>query len=235
MLVLELPTPQWIIWNVGQGQWVTQVRHDQCWHFDFGGEINPIKAVERYCSWRQNILLLSHADRDHFNFLISMRKKFKNICLLGPSWKKLPLQKVQAHNLPSCDSAPNAALEFFLPSVRATKDDNLGSQIVEWDDWLIPGDAPKSAEKSWLKVDQAHSEVKKLLLGHHGSKTSTSLELLMDLPQLLQCISSSRKKKYGHPHREVRNRIKTFCSLVLTEDWNHLHFLESAVPYTISN
>ena len=30
---------EWIIWNSGQGQWVTQVTNETCTHFDFGGEV----------------------------------------------------------------------------------------------------------------------------------------------------------------------------------------------------
>lgn len=241
---LELTTPQWIVWNVGQGQWVTYVQGHRCWHFDFGGEKNPIKEVYRYCSWRENRLVLSHPDRDHYIFLKSIHKTFAQICLEGPSWNQLPLKRLGAHQIPKCpqETFPEPLLtrnSFYQIQKKQIlfqkrrpripkKDKNLLSQIFHSTHWLIPGDAPQIVEKDWLKHVSHHSKstIQKLLLGHHGSKTSTSLELLQNLPRLRQCISSSREKKYGHPHRDVRNRVKPFCSLIRTEDWNHLHYLE---------
>lgn len=251
--IVEYTTPQWIVWNVGQGQWVTYVRHHQCWHFDFGGEKNPINEVYKYCYWRENRLILSHPDRDHYIFIKSIKQKFKQLCLAGESWNTIPLKKVGASGIPYCKIPKEIAsgwtkTAFFQASslhslsplhfrnkrnrksliLNEKRDNNLLSQIFHSHQWLIPGDAPQTTEKQWLSrtPNPEEQKITKLLLGHHGSKTSTSLELLQKLPQLSQCIASSREKKYGHPHRDVRLRIKKFCSLVRTEDWNHLHYLE---------
>lgn len=243
--ILEYASPQWIVWNVGQGQWVTYVHQHHCWHFDFGGEKNPIKEVYKYCYWRENRLILSHPDRDHYIFIKSMKQKLKQLCLYGPSWKKIPLQKVGATDIKYCSSIEDKNklwtkdFAFFQTqsiqrqnnkrgALISKKDKNILSQIVHSTDWLIPGDAPQSIEKEWLRLtpDPKEETITKLLLGHHGSKTSTSLELLQKLSRLSQCIASSREKKYGHPHRDVRLRLRSFCSLVRTEDWNHLHYFE---------
>lgn len=222
----DWPISQWVVWNVGQGQWVTYVQKDQCWHFDFGGEKNPIDNVAEICGWRQNLLVLSHADRDHFNFLPSILKRLKQVCLIGPSWKALSSKKVYRGPLHLCPNQNQDSLVFFLPRFKKTKNDNLMRQILYLNSWLIPGDAPMSLEKEWLRQKPQLSSISKLVLGHHGSKTSTSTSLLAKLPNLSQCVASSRQKKYGHPHQDVRIRIKNHCGLVRTEDWNHLHYLE---------
>lgn len=225
--VLEFPTPQLIVWNVGQGQWSTLVKEDQCWHFDFGGERNPIQNVKEICSWRQNALLLSHADRDHFSFIRSIKRQLKQICLMGPSWNRIDKSAIGAAKIENCPRSLSLNYHFYLPPPQHSRDDNIKSQVVYSKTWLIPGDAPQSSEKKWLVLRPPLHSISKLILGHHGSKTSTSNALLRELGQLRQCISSSRQKKYGHPHRDVRIRIHNHCSLILTEDWNHLHFIDS--------
>jgi len=239
VIVTEYPAMQWIVWNVGQGQWVTFINGHRCWHFDFGGEKNPIHEVSKYCLWRENRLILSHPDRDHYIFLNSIKERFKQVCLEGPSWKTLPLQKLGASKIKKCDTHNFMENAFFQTNQkqilyqtrhrnRPKVDKNLKSQIFHSKHWLITGDAPQVVEKDWITQtpEEEEQSVTRLLLGHHGSKTSTSLELLQKLTQLNQCIVSSREKKYGHPHKDVRIRVKSFCSLIRTEDWNHLHYLE---------
>lgn len=251
VIALEYPSSQWIIWNVGQGQWITFVYQHYCWHFDFGGEKNPIQEVFKLCHWRENHLLLSHPDRDHYNFLPSLKEKLKNICLQGPSWKTFSLRKLNATTIPFCSTTSE---DFFAHSIytpsphrkksrrRSSKvnpskaslskvasiDPNKLSQFFHSDRWLITGDAPQALEKEWLTHtdDEVEQRITRLILGHHGSKTSTSPELLNHLSHLRQCISSSREKKYGHPHPDVRQRLLSHCSLIRTEDWNHIHYLE---------
>lgn len=224
ILTSELPMTQWIVWNVGQGQWVTYVNKQKCWHFDFGGEFNPIKNVKKYCSWRENILILSHPDQDHYNFIKSIISNLKQVCLFGPSWINIPKKKVGALTISNCSNNIFEEINFFNVPFKHQKDDNKNSQIIQIRNWVIPGDSPISTEKKWLKEKPNIKKVSVLLLGHHGSKTSTSSDLLEKLPNLKQCISSSRQKKYGHPHREVLIRIHNHCSIIKTENWNHIHF-----------
>lgn len=236
----EYPRAQWIVWNVGQGLWVTHVINNFCWHYDFGGETNPINQIKEICHGRINILILSHADRDHYSFIRSIKRNLKNLCLLGPSWKMLhPFTKIGAQTIPFCQFESKESPYFYLNQNKKNILKNIqkrfrneNSQIVMTQQWILPGDATQKSEIQWLSTlnlsirRNSLKYIQNLILGHHGSKTSTSKEFLDQLPNLLQCIASARNKKYGHPHLDVRSRIKTRCSLLLTEDWNHLHFLE---------
>jgi competence protein ComEC len=89
---------------------------------------------------------------------------------------------------------------------------------------LIPGDSTAPQEKIW----SYHGNMQKtgfLLLGHHGSRTSTSEELLSQLPHLKVAIASARFARYGHPHLEVVRRLKKYhVALLKTEDWGNLWF-----------
>lgn len=72
------------------------------------------------------------------------------------------------------------------------------------------------------QLPKAHKIV--LILGHHGSKSSTSEYLLNNL-SIRQSISSARWKRYHHPHPQVlaRLQIKKIPNL-RTEDWGHIIF-----------
>ena len=67
--------------------------------------------------------------------------------------------------------------------------------------FLFMGDAGviQESELEAVKVDV-------LKCGHHGSKTSTSLDFLRKV-QPKYCIISSDPSKYGHPHREVMRHL----------------------------
>lgn len=48
-----------------------------------------------------------------------------------------------------------------------------------------------------------------LKCGHHGSKTSTSEELLAQVTPDIVLISCGKRNRYGHPHKETLKRLKT--------------------------
>lgn len=221
---------QWVVWNVGQGQWITRVKGPHCWHFDFGGEKNPIREVRELCRWKKNFFILSHEDRDHYSFLPSAAKHLPRSCLYGPSWHRIDEKKVAHHGLPFCDSEVplKPTLIHNSPEAKSLKETNAKSQWASFDHWLLTGDSSKKGERDKVEkikdLDWKNLEV--FILGHHGSRYSNSLELLQKLKNLHLCISSSRFKKYGHPHQETIKRIKPFCPLLRTEDWHHIHIFD---------
>ena len=71
---------------------------------------------------------------------------------------------------------------------------------------LVTGDLTVAGEKQILNsVINVKSDV--LKLGHHGSKTSSSAEFLTAVAPELAIISSGRRNKFRHPHKQVTNRL----------------------------
>ena len=67
--------------------------------------------------------------------------------------------------------------------------------------------------------------VRILVVGHHGSRTSTSKELLESLTHLHAGLVSARAAKYGHPHNQVISQFaQQKTPLLTTEKWGHLIF-----------
>jgi competence protein ComEC len=99
---------------------------------------------------------------------------------------------------------------------------NAQTHVILFSDILIPGDSPQAQENIWRHQPWI-SQTRILLLGHHGSQTSTSQELLRALPRLKLGISSARWARYHHPHSAVELRLrKANVPLIRTEDWGNI-------------
>ena len=70
---------------------------------------------------------------------------------------------------------------------------------------LLEGDAEKAAER---RVVFEHPEAMLLKVAHHGSATSTSEDLLAAVHPQYAVISVGARNTYGHPRREVLDRLQ---------------------------
>jgi competence protein ComEC len=87
---------------------------------------------------------------------------------------------------------------------------------------LLTGDAPIPVEEGFLGKIQSTS-VQVLKVGHHGSGSSTSPELLERLSPQAALISVGRRNRYGHPHPEVLRRLESAGAEVYrTDRWGTL-------------
>ncbi|AZZ36432.1 hypothetical protein CIK05_06390 [Bdellovibrio sp. qaytius] len=212
-----------VFWNTGQGQWVTAITPDECQHFDFGGEISYFRANQnlflQLCKDKQNILELSHPDLDHYAFYQIFTRLLPRLC-----WKELDHTNIPANKagrkIPLCTQ--NKYLDqarIFKPTEFSNKNDS--SKIYRYKNILIPGDSSIKMEKAWVKL-LIRQKLNYLLLGHHGSRTSTSDLLLERLPQIKMAIAQSRMAKFNHPHKEVLERLKHHrIPVIRTEDWGN--------------
>jgi competence protein ComEC len=79
---------------------------------------------------------------------------------------------------------------------------------------LLMGDASKKVEKDIIasyKLERADI----LKVGHHGSETSTSEELLGKIWVKYAIISAGKKNKYNHPSKDVIKLLKEYKIRIL--------------------
>ncbi len=210
-----------IVWNVGQGQWATVIDETACWHLDMGGEFAPWQEIMAACRKRPNRVSLSHWDVDHISFVSKARMNLPDICLLNrPEGPGSPHKERTLAPLSRCHQLS----PFEQWSDPLGKTANGKSWVVLWNGILAPGDSPRIEEKKWIPYFRGFPSVRFLILGHHGSRTSTSKELLESLPKLQLAISSARVRRYGHPHSEVvRELSEAHVPLLRTEEWGTIH------------
>jgi competence protein ComEC len=228
---------EFFVWNVGQGLWTTFVTKDACIHFDMGGEYAPWEQVTGVCKKRLNQVHLTHWDLDHISFIARISRQFKSVCLESPplgmaNQKKQDLLAklipCRPDLKPTSDQIPVrhllSDLEESLKFEHSSNELSQVFQIGSISPIIIPGDSTIRKEKLWSKKLSSYGAWL-LVLGHHGSRTSTSNELLGKLNFTRMAIASSRHARYGHPHREVIERLKMKgIALLKTEDWGTLRF-----------
>lgn len=73
---------------------------------------------------------------------------------------------------------------------------------------LLTGDSPISKELYLVKKDRQILDVDILKLGHHGSRTSSSINYLEATSPQIAIISAGLNNQYGHPHKEVLDNLK---------------------------
>lgn len=84
---------------------------------------------------------------------------------------------------------------------------------------LVTGDRSTVGEKALLQ-DVQLPEVDILVAGHHGSATSTSMELLHAVQPKIAVISVAQNNFYGHPAQSVLYRLELFRCKIFRTDLN---------------
>jgi len=211
-----------IVWNVGQGLWATIATRNRCEHFDAGGEIAPWQMIEERCASAENIAYFSHWDWDHVSWAAKMRRRLKSLCIGAmPGGTRHERRSKLFEKISLCERRQHVKELTDSQGFRQSSNDSSRVFVAE-KSVLLPGDATKTIERR-LNT-RALRSIRFLIAGHHGSKTSTSNDLLRRLPHLKIAIASARKEKYGHPHPSVVTRLKERgISLLKTEDWGSIH------------
>ncbi len=71
-------------------------------------------------------------------------------------------------------------------------------------------------ERAWCDVFSLESDV--LKVGHHGSRTSTSEEFLDAVSPKVAVVMAGGDNRYGHPHREVVERLEDYGVEIMRTD-----------------
>lgn len=104
----------------------------------------------------------------------------------------------------------NNTIKCLAPSAKINYPDANSASLVlllENNNFraIFTGDADFFSE--YIFMDKINEPVNLLQVGHHGSKNSTSKELLERLYTDVAVISCSRKNSYGHPSPELLERL----------------------------
>ena len=73
---------------------------------------------------------------------------------------------------------------------------------------LFTGDVESQAEERIVKIAKKELKSTILKVAHHGSKTSTIEEFIEAVKPEIALIGVGKNNKFGHPNKEVLDRIK---------------------------
>ena len=72
---------------------------------------------------------------------------------------------------------------------------------------MFMGDASSTTEKEIMNKYNL-PDIDVLKVGHHGSKTSSSIEFIDEINPKYFIISVGKNNRYGHPNKEVLENLK---------------------------
>jgi competence protein ComEC len=182
---------------------------------------------------------LTHAHQDHIGGLTAVLQNFQVTRLLlgretaAPAFDRLKQLaydlgiKVEHERSGQSFLWDGVQVEVLWPEISsqevaplAKNNDSLVIRFQYGDrSILLPGDAEKQVEYTMLSESEAaflRADV--LKVGHHGSKNSTMPEFLSAVAPQISIVSAGEENPYGHPHRELLERLEGSGSRVLRTD-----------------
>ena len=220
--------------NVGQGQCILLQSDGKTYLVDCGGtydEDAADRAAETLLSQgisRIDGIILTHFDRDHAGGIPLLLSRISCDALLVPEAEDEEgiLEKIHPAMSGEVISVSqdlevtygDTTLTIFAPVIRDSDNDSSLAVLFQREncDILITSDRSDTGE--WILLKTANlPELDVLVAGHHGSKHSTSMELLEATRPKITVISVGRNS-YGHPAPETLARLEAVGSMVYRTD-----------------
>jgi len=210
--------------DVGQGLSILIRTHENALLYDSGS-----KFGERYDIGRQVVIpylrtvgvkqlgmvMISHADNDHAGGASTVLEQIgvKRL-LVGGRLNDFSLPH-KAHAV-RCEAGDKwqwdgVIFEVLHPSTDYVKTNNK-SCVLRVSNMqksvLLTGDIERLAELNMLKTSAPMISSDVLIVPHHGSNTSSSLELLKSVDPQLAVVSAGYKNRFRHPTKKIESRYK---------------------------
>jgi len=196
--------------DVGNGLTTIYLDHNNLLVFDAGvGPGHDKHQLSDFCKFyglnRIDYLFISHAHADHYNEL-------ENVLASGLKVKVV----IQKENALETYQLKGVELHVFNRQQHSLNENNNSLVIVLktlTKTFLLPGDLEHQGEKKLL-VDKsflallAETPIDYLIIGHHGSKTSSSVAWLQLIHPKFAIISGEIKGFNRFPNIETRNVLK---------------------------
>lgn len=196
-------TPSLIFLDVGQGD--ASVYMDK----DCVIVIDAFDKVQRYLNshGRNQIdyLFVTHSDIDHMKEVENLVDNMDIKYIFTSPYQTLPnIVSSTIYDFPHQIVCGESTITILGPRTPMF-DDNDDSLIILLEfletSILFTGDASIKREQEILRY--FHDTIDVLKIGHHGSKTSTSMAFVSALQPKYGIISTSKNNRYGMPHAEV--------------------------------
>ena len=211
--------------DVGQGSAILVQSGGQNLLYD-GGDQNHADQVVSYLQQQnvQNIdyMIASHYDEDHIGGLVQCLNSFTVSNVFGPDY----VHTSDLYNTFMNTATANAIIVQY-PSVGDTFDFGTGSFTVLAPDgisqnsndnslviklengsnsFIFTGDAEETSEQDMISTGM-NLDCDVLSLGHHGSASSTSWDLLEATTPSWAVISCGQDNSYGHPAASTMEKL----------------------------
>jgi len=213
--------------DVGQGQCILVQHGNRHYMVDCGGDY-PEGAADAAAQLllSQGItkldgIILTHYDNDHAGGVEALMTRISaNRLYLPDSWDengiRSTLTEKYSNRITFVSEDMRIERNGLEISLFAPENADAGNESclcilfqVDNCDILITGDRGAAAERQLMEQTEL-PKLDLLVVGHHGSGSSTSFELLSQTQPVAAVISVGKDNYYGLPDREVLNRLDLF-------------------------
>ena len=211
--------------DVGQGLSVLLRTHGHSLLFDTGaGDAQRVllPVLRAQGVMRLDVLLLSHHDNDHDGAADGLRAALPVAHVLAGQ------PGFYAGALP-CRAGDSWAwdgvrFDVLWPRPDSRGDDNALSCVLRvataGQALLMSGDAPQTVENELVARYGPALRSQLLVLGHHGSRTSSAAAWLETVAPQWALVSAGYRNRYRHPHPQVLARLEQAGIAVARTDWH---------------
>ena len=172
---------------------------------------------------RVDYLVATHADADHIQGLVDVARNFEIGCVLVGT---TPVNNAEFEKLLSVigkRSIPirlirnedkmligGATIAVFNPSGEEHHSTNNSSVVMRIAygsrSFLLTGDIERDAETAIVRNELSRLKADVVKVPHHGSRTSSTTDLVNYTQAGLAVISVGHRSRFGHPHPEIVER-----------------------------
>jgi len=225
-LVLEIPDDKLHVWflNIGQGDsiFIKTPNNNQIL-IDGGPEnaiLEELNAVIPFFDKSIDLLILSHPHADHIDGLVEVLKKYqvKAVMFSGVNYENAMydefIQEVDKQNIDFFISDELLDFQFdevffdtlypfdqiLFSDFKNLNNSSIVLKMIYKDtSILFTGDMEEDIE---IELIKHHVNLKSdiLKVGHHGSKTSSSMDFLLKVRPDIAVIQAGIDNKFDHPH-----------------------------------
>ena len=227
--------------DVGQGQAVILQSEGKTYLVDCGSN-KPEDAADKTADYLLSIgvfrldgIIVTHYDTDHVGGIPYLLNRISADTVYLP---KAGADDVAATDVIAAAESifwveedvnwifGDAAIQLFAPETLEMGNESSICILFQTEncDILITGDRSREGELRLLQRTQL-PELELLIAGHHGSKNATSESLLALTSPEYVFISAGENNRYGHPSKEVLERLERHgCAVYRTDRQGDLIF-----------
>ena len=194
---------------------------------------NSYDFLKRKGLRRIDYLVLTHSDNDHVKDAKKIYDYFDVKMIIYPKYDGGFKSLIgQYPNKEMVDYTSKINIDDFsmdvLGPINEYKDKNSNSVVLKIKiddyDFLFTGDMEEDEELDLVNIYHNYLKADVLKVGHHGSNTSSSELFLNYVKPKYSVISVGLNNKYGHPNKEVLERLSKYSEIYKTSICGNITF-----------
>lgn len=183
-------------------------------------------------------VIITNPDADHIGGFLDVLKNYKvdrvfeSGALTDSKIYQNLKEEIRKQNIPNIlakrgmrlDIGGGAVIDILFPdrdvSSWATNEGSVVARLSYGDtSIMLAGDSTAKTEKIILSENSsAHLRSTILKVGHHGSRTSSSVPFVQAVAPVYALISDGKDNKYGHPHQDTLDTLSSFGAKIFRTD-----------------